>query len=218
MASYTESGRGVEAAGTWNDGTSFFPAGAGTRYGLVFSGVTERVRTSVASLALPLDTNSAEGAVLSARVLVPRRVGFTGFSSSVMPSQQLVTPKAAEVTVPAGTADLELDIATQLLAAQGQVGFSGTLGLVLRLSSGSLTFGDSATLETTEGPFFTGLRGPWKAQSRADECPKCGGKSVRETWVRDGYTRQLVCPSCYDPPDRTRHRRAGRERPPIGEG
>jgi ribosomal protein S27AE len=50
-------------------------------------------------------------------------------------------------------------------------------------------------------PDFTGLSGPWKATGRADECPKCGGKSTRDTWVMDGYSKRFVCPRCYDPPE-----------------
>ena len=47
----------------------------------------------------------------------------------------------------------------------------------------------------------TGLVGPWKAESRCDECPVCGFMTLRETWVMDGYRKHLVCPMCYDPPD-----------------
>lgn len=51
-------------------------------------------------------------------------------------------------------------------------------------------------------PELSGLVGPF-GRSRPDWCPKCGHASLRETWIRDGYTRQLVCVDCWDPPDTT---------------
>lgn len=67
---------------------------------------------------------------------------------------------------------------------------------------------------------FTGLSGPYQARGRADECPKCGGKSTRDTWVRDGYTKLMVCPHCYDEEDRVGQHYVGlgSERPGSGEG
>ena len=76
------------------------------------------------------------------------------------------------------------------------------------------------TVDTTTQKAFTGLEGPWRAQGRADECPKCGGKSTRDRWVRDRYTKLMVCPRCYDPMGTEDVGRAkiGSERPGIGEG
>ncbi|HLE80910.1 MAG TPA: hypothetical protein VJA25_06430 [Dehalococcoidia bacterium] len=67
---------------------------------------------------------------------------------------------------------------------------------------------------------FTGLAGKAHARGRADECPKCGGKSTRDTWVRDGYTQMMVCPECYDEPDLVgrSYQGLGSERPGSGEG
>lgn len=51
----------------------------------------------------------------------------------------------------------------------------------------------------------TGLSGPVNAQSRADECPRCGTMTLRETWVRDGAQAGqrgiLLCPACRDDPE-----------------
>jgi hypothetical protein len=76
------------------------------------------------------------------------------------------------------------------------------------------------TLNVTHQPMFTGLVGPWQAEGRADECPKCGLKSTRDTWVRDGYNmNMMVCPRCWDPEDTVgRQLVPGREREGIGEG
>jgi hypothetical protein len=81
----------------------------------------------------------------------------------------------------------------------------------------------SISLVATYEEAFTGLSGPFRAMGRADECPKCGGKSTRDTWVKDRYLDRLVCPRCYDPlstedVDGRRGSRVGREREGIGEG
>lgn len=67
---------------------------------------------------------------------------------------------------------------------------------------------------------FTGLEGPWEARGRADECPICGRKSTRDTWVRNDYFKMMACPECYDEEDRVgRHYVGlGSERPGSGEG
>lgn len=72
----------------------------------------------------------------------------------------------------------------------------------------------------TVGSSFTGLEGPWRAEGRADECPKCGGKSTRDKWVKDGYGRGvMVCPRCWDPENTVgRNRVRSREHKPLGEG
>lgn len=91
------------------------------------------------------------------------------------------------------------------------IGFiwGGTSG-IMAISSPTVTY---------EGN-FTGLVGHEQARGRADECLKCGGKSTRDTWVRDGFTNQMVCPHCYDEQDLVgRHYQGlGSERPGQGEG
>jgi hypothetical protein len=59
----------------------------------------------------------------------------------------------------------------------------------------------------------TGRSGDVHAQSRVDECFKCGTLSLREKWIKDGWTKRLVYPDCYDPPDPLEDRR-----PVISEG
>lgn len=79
---------------------------------------------------------------------------------------------------------------------------------------------DLTALSLTGVPEFTGLQGPYQAYGRADECPKCGYKSTRDTWVRDGYTDMMVCGRCYDEEDLVgRHYQGlGSERQGQGEG
>ena len=103
------------------------------------------------------------------------------------------------------------DVGSPVASGDTKVCFGYTWG------GATLVIGVLVSVET-EGALFTGLSGPYKAEGRADECPKCGGKSTRDSWTRDGYTEILVCPRCYDPPDWTGRTRIGRERPPINEG
>jgi hypothetical protein len=98
------------------------------------------------------------------------------------------------------------------------VGTAPWIGMVVVWSGEDAFIGQQ--LLTTYSPMFTGLEGAKyaRAHGRADECPKCGGKSTRDTWVMDGYTEILVCPKCYDEPDLTgRVDKVGRERPPIND-
>lgn len=82
----------------------------------------------------------------------------------------------------------------------------------------SLVFDTSAvTLSVDAEGALTGLDGPMWKSSRPDFCPRCGQVSLRETWVRDGVTKTLVCPDCYDPPDLSRHRRPRKPRRLINE-
>jgi hypothetical protein len=96
------------------------------------------------------------------------------------------------------------------------------LALGYRLNEDSLSplAGSSATLSLEGDLQFTGIEGPYQAYGRADECPKCGGKSTRDTWTRDGYTDMMVCAECYDEEDLVgRHYQGlGSERPGQGEG
>lgn len=96
------------------------------------------------------------------------------------------------------------------------------LGLGVRLSESSPSTPVTINWNdiTFDGqPQFTGLSGPYRAHGRADECPVCGGKSTRDTWVRSGYLQMMVCPHCYDEEDLVgRHLKLGTEKPPVGEG
>lgn len=98
------------------------------------------------------------------------------------------------------------------------------VGLGMRLNDNSATSPlngvELQRLSITGEGQFTGIEGPYQAYGRADECPKCGGKSTRDTWVRDGYTDMMVCSECYDEEDLVgRHYQGlGSERPGQGEG
>jgi len=90
----------------------------------------------------------------------------------------------------------------------GHSGFQGNIALVLTFTGGLVTFDITDTLTADQEPFLTGLHTGSAKLSRADWCPRCGSPMFREQFVKDGYTKGLVCPSCYDPP--TRRRRAWR--------
>jgi hypothetical protein len=55
-----------------------------------------------------------------------------------------------------------------------------------------------------------------RAQSRVDRCRKCGLPSLRQEWVRDGYTKLLVCPHCQDPVQRDENRQPVQPEDPLG--
>jgi len=159
------------------------------------------------------------------------------FTSAAPPTNRVIQLNAAEVTVagPNGFGLATLPIHTaggQATAALGRLKANGPLDSLgqqrfafgVRLSADSpITSSPSSfvsTLVLTVDPQFTGLSGPVEARGRADECPKCGGKSTRDTWTRDGYTKMMVCPECYDEEDRVgqHYQGLGSERPGQGEG
>lgn len=72
------------------------------------------------------------------------------------------------------------------------------VGLIFEWSGGNLVL--TPALTATYSKDLTGLVSARPAMSRADECPRCGTESFRETWLVDGETNTLVCPECYDPP------------------
>jgi hypothetical protein len=91
----------------------------------------------------------------------------------------------------------------------------GYLPLVLTFSLSTTVTG--LALAGTTYPSFTGLEGPYLAEGRADLCPKCGGPSTRDLWVRDGYLKIFVCERCYDPPDLYGRARPRPEKPGVNE-
>jgi hypothetical protein len=127
-----------------------------------------------------------------------------------------------ELTQAPATGDVwefDLDVALLLQNVIYSSDFDGTIILMLRCvpvdqsSHAGFQLPDLAgfrpqaflTVDAETTPYTskrTGLVGPDQAQSRADECPVCGFMSLRERWVKDGYRKRLVCPMCYDPPDK----------------
>jgi hypothetical protein len=94
--------------------------------------------------------------------------------------------------------------------------FRTALGLTWSGTGGDIAV---ASFNVTHQQGLTGLVGHHEAYGRADECPKCGGKSVRDEWVRDAWTDLMVCHRCYDPDDPLGKRRSSRgEQAPVNEG
>jgi len=64
----------------------------------------------------------------------------------------------------------------------------------------------------------TGLSGHAGAEGRADECPRCGFKSTRDTWVLDPNLKRFVCTlnNCQDR-DHWEFVAAAREQPGVNE-
>ena len=162
---------------------------------------------------------------------------ISDFTSASPPTTTDIQLSAATVTVagPNGFGVANLPLRTSIgqaystLARLKANGPTDSLGqqrfaFGVRLSSDSPTTSSPnsfvSTLSLTVDPQFTGLSGPVEARGRADECPKCGGKSTRDTWTRDGYTKMMVCPECYDEEDRVgqHYQGLGSERPGQGEG
>lgn len=71
---------------------------------------------------------------------------------------------------------------------------------------------------TYDDTLFRALSGPWQAMGRADECPICGRKSTRDTWVFSEWHKRMVCPECFDPVDPLEHRREIETEDPLGLG
>jgi len=77
-------------------------------------------------------------------------------------------------------------------------GYNNELALVLTFT-GTVQFPASdGTLVGDDVPALSGLNTSKPKLSRADYCPRCGRTMFRENLVTDGYTRQLVCPECWD--------------------
>jgi len=137
------------------------------------------------------------------------------FSNTNLPSTQAtISVYSAAVTLVVGTAQActltlgveplqtgsfvgETESAMQVL---GHSGFQGNVALVVTWDGTLSTFATTATLVGDETPFLTGIHSGKTRQSRADWCPRCGTPMFREHFIKDGYTKTLVCPSCYDPP------------------
>ena len=169
-------------------------------------------------------------------LIIPKYTLTQDFSNSYLPTQlpRLVVPDFFQVNFSATANPITLALhssagaATALMSAlrtRRTADSNGVirLGVGFRVSANSATspFSVNAPLVTFEGePEFTGLQGPYQAWGRADECPKCGGKSTRDTWLRDGYTGMMVCPHCYDEPDLVgrSYQGLGSEREGSGEG
>ncbi len=104
----------------------------------------------------------------------------------------------------------------------GRAGWVGRVALSITdtLAAPVAVVATGATLAVGAVPAISGLDGPGSGRSRPDACPKCGDISLRETWVRDGYTRMMVCPNagCWDPPDLVGRRTPRPRRPLINEG
>lgn len=68
---------------------------------------------------------------------------------------------------------------------------SGGTGPSLTATGDTVTFTDR----------FTGISVPPSGVSRMDSSPISGRKSLRETWIEDGFRGILVDPEDYDPPE-----------------
>ena len=227
----------VLAGPTW-DGTSYgliLPSSGSRLAGMRFTGfpVTHAARGAgmLYTAAFTYDT-----ILLSlAAPIAPEGTLTVRLSPEVSPDQYSGTnlPLAADGEI-VGTVDIDgvgpvvipLDIG-KMTARYRRYDWPGAFALSLQWTgAGDLTVlsreGANAlatpafapTITVTGVGELTGLEGPWKARSRADRCPRCGHPSVREEWVRDGYTRTLVCKRCWDPDDPLRYRRVPRPETP----
>lgn len=169
---------------------------------------TETATLAFYALNRPVRASFATGA----NAPRPRTSAFHSFT------QTLTTLTPVVLTVPlntttGGATPIDAQLVHRLPANDGT--YRTALGISWSGAGGTI----SVTLPTvTHQPGFTGLSGPWLAQGRADECPTCGKRSTRDTWVRDGWTGLMVCARCYDPPDPLGRRVSRGERPPVGEG
>lgn len=190
-------------------------------------------------------TVSPKGKLYTALSLTLRQVSGTGtgtvtvycvrenscraFSTASMPSARRlveVGSVAADFTTPNAEATVSLSLnealgaATPLKTVLSFGADANALGLALAWDSVDDVVVAPTALALTYQDAFTGLEGPWKAQGRADHCPKCGLPSTRDRWVRDRFSDRMVCRRCYDPlsfADVDQKRSVGHEREGLGE-
>jgi hypothetical protein len=125
----------------------------------------------------------------------------------------LVADASNQVIVPIGNeTGPATAIVTQLISRDG---VRQAIGAAWSGAGGDTTFREPRIFYE-QG--FTGLSGPHLAEGRADECPKCGNRTTRDTWVRDGWTNMLVCGRCVDPEDPVGKTRMPSERTGVNEG
>jgi hypothetical protein len=119
----------------------------------------------------------------------------------------LVGTATGALPIDQDTFSLSLDMGP-IAGAYRRTGWNRILAFAVFADSGSVAFYPDEHLTITGPqlvvgdplPEFTGLVGHGPGISRADRCPRCGQPSLRETWIRDGYKKILVCPPCWDPP------------------
>lgn len=153
-------------------------------------------------------------------VYVVDEVDPAAFSNARVPGSGVFTERLVYRAVPAVGFVFDDVVVPLDLGAAGSVytklGWQGNFALTVGWESpaGTLAIwaadgvGPPPVLETDDGiPLISGLDGPVHAMSRVDRCPKCIEISPRENWVKDGWTKRLVCPRCYDPDDPLRRRR-----------
>ncbi len=92
---------------------------------------------------------------------------------------------------------------------------TGTAGQELRNVTLDLTY---STSTDTYSKHFTGLEGPVNAMGRADECPICGRKTTRDTWVFSPWHERMTCPECSDPEDSYENRQGITSEDRLGVG
>lgn len=227
---------GFDNAGTWDTTGLLIPddSWAGFRFTTLparsvaqGSGTLWNATTILTSATLTLTAGLGQAGGTLTVYVVPE-THPAAFSNSRLPntlSEVQVGSLATGAITGGQTLSIPLTIAT-LTPYHRASGFQGAMAFSVHWAATSaqtllLTeFPNTGmpTLVTEELPEITGLEGPWKAEARADRCPKCGTLSTRDTWVRDGYTKMMVCPNCWDPVDDTGRFRPSREGPPIGEG
>lgn len=230
MATYvpTSSNDGYNNSGTWVAGGSSVTLTAG-RMGILLTGLAYPKVYSTVTLQLYI-TGGTPGTL--SVYLIHRGFGrpespVPVFSDSRLPGGTLTAPATEELLTTAAVTTAgwaTIDLTSTLLMGYLRHGdFAGSVpltvgspdALVVATSEG----GNPARLVTgTELPLLTGLDGPEYArgQSRVDECPRTGLKGLRETWTRDGWSRALLRPEGYNPPDYVESY-VHYERPPIND-
>lgn len=136
----------------------------------------------------------------------------------------LYTEVLGTATIPMG-ANIDIPITLDAEAMQPAWGLMGsdgehTLTLVLeRVSGGTALVNQAGVLVTTDVSGRTGLVGAqyvtdWERMRGTGglECPKTGRWIARTEAVMDGYTKQLVAPEAWDPPEPRTPPRGWRER------
>jgi hypothetical protein len=214
VTTYSTAQTGYEQAGVWVDTGNTNTTVQSTRTGGLQYTVPAPRELLFRSLQLNLSVAGGVGFPTTGTFTVSlvNELNMGLFSNTNLPNSQLLIPVyTATETFSLGSThtvlfDLEQSTTSNTIGGwvtPGQVlqhsVFQGNIALVLTFTGTETTFATASLgLVIDQEPYLTGLPTTRRRYSSADWCPRCGTPIFREQLIRDGYTKGLVCPQCWD--------------------